>query len=227
MAQVTLNAEKRSAVGTQKVKQLRRSGYIPAIVYGRHTDTFGIQIDEKEFLKLAHGTHGASLESILINLDIKGDKPENRLTLIKEIQHNPFSGKAVHIDFNEVSLTEKIHTHIPVIVVGESKGEKQGGILDQSIREIEVACLPNDLPEEVKVDVSDLDMHQSIHVKDLDIGDKVDILTDADLSIVSVIVPRVVEEAATEEVEEEALEPEVIGKKEGEEEEEEGSKEEK
>ena len=216
MAEVNLAVEKRTAKGKQEVKRLRKSGFIPGVVYGKHTEAMSIQIGDREFFKLAHGEHGASLGSILINLDIKVDKKKaKKVTLIKEIQHDPVTSEVRHIDFNEVSLKEKIHAHIPVSTVGTSRGEKQGGILDQTLREVEISCLPTDLPEEIKVDISNLGLHESIQVSDIDIGDKVQILTDKDLSIASIIVQRVVEEVE-EAVEEEAEleEPEVIGRKE-------------
>jgi len=223
MSEINLNAEKRTATGKEQIKRLRKGGFIPAVVYGRHTESLNVQVDDREFSRLAHGEHGASLESILISLEIEGDKSGKRMTLIKEIQQNPFTGKVIHIDFNEVSLTEKITTHIPIIVTGTSKGEKEGGIVDQTLRELEIKCLPTEMPEEIKIDISNLGLHGSIHVRDLDLGDKVEIINDEELSIVSIIVPRVVEEPVEGVAEEEGVqEPEVIGKKPEEEEEEEG-----
>jgi len=214
MAEINLRAEKRTATGKEQIKRLRKSGLIPAVVYGRHTESFNVQVNDREFSQLAHGEHGASLESILISLKIEGEKSGKRMTLIKEIQQNPFTGKVTHIDFNEVSLTEKITAYIPIIVIGTSKGEKEGGIVDQTLREVEITCLPTELPEEIKIDVTNLGLHDSIHVRDLDLSDKVEILNDEELSIVSIIVPRIVEEPVEEVVEEEGVEePEVIGKK--------------
>jgi large subunit ribosomal protein L25 len=171
-------------------------------------------VDNREFFKLAHGSHGASLESILIRLEMEGEKSGSKTTLIKEIQHDPFSGDVIHLDFNEVSLTEKITTHIPIMIFGTSKGEKEGGIADHTLRELEISCLPTDLPEEIKVDISDLGLHDSLHVRDLDLGERITVHNDESLSIVSIVVPRIVEEPVAEVLEEEAevAEPEVIGK---------------
>ncbi len=215
MAQINLNVQKRTALKKQEVKRLRKKGAIPGVVYGKHTEPISIQIDDKDFSSLAHGEHGASLESILINLNIgDGGKTEKKTTLIKELQHDQFTGAVTHIDFNEISMSEKIHTRLPIITTGEAKGEKQGGILDYALREIEISCYPADLPEEIRIDISDLGPHDSIHVRDIDLGDKVEILNDGDLPIVSIIVPRIVEEVV-EEVEEveETEEPEVITRK--------------
>ncbi len=215
MAEVSLHAKKRTAFGKQEVKRLRKEGYIPAVVYGKHIEPFSVQVDNREFFRLAQGQHGTSLESILISLEIGGEKSGNRTTLIKGIQHNPFTGEVIHIDFNEVSLTEKITTHIPIVIVGTSKGEKEGGIVDHPLREIEISCLPTDLPEEVEVDISNLGLHDSVHVRDLDMGEKISVHNDEGLSIVSIVVPRIVEEPVKEVLEEEveAEEPEVVGKK--------------
>ena len=217
MAELSLNATKRNDFGRQKVKRLRKAGNIPSILYGKHMQPMNIQVDEKDFLKLAHGPSGASIQSMLIKLQINGDSPENKMTLIKEIQHNALTGKVTHIDFNEVSLTEKIHARIPISVYGTSKGEKEGGIVDLTLREIEVSCLPMDIPGEIKLDISNLAIHGSIHVKDINLGDKVEIITHKELSIVSVIVPRIIEETAeattVAATAEQVAEPEVIGKK--------------
>ncbi len=214
MAEISLHARKRTELGKQDVKRLRKAGSIPAVVYGKSTEPFSLQISERDFFKLAHGEHGSSLASILISLFIDDDKSKKKMTLIKEIQHDPITGEVMHIDFHEISLTEKIHAHIPIVASGTSRGEKEGGIVDQTLRELEITCLPTDLPKEIKVDISDLGLHGSIHVRDLDLGDKVEVLTDKDLSIVSIVVPRVVEEVVEEVLEkEEAEEPEVIGKK--------------
>ena len=174
-----------------------------------------MQVDNREFFRLAHGEHGASLESILFSLEIDGEESGKKTTLIKEIQHNPFTGEVIHLDFNEILLTEKITTHIPIVIFGTSKGEKEGGIVDHTLRELEISCLPTDLPEEVKVDISSLGLHDSLHVRDLEMGDGITVHNDEGLSIVSIVVPRVVEEPVAEVLEEKAegAEPEVIGKK--------------
>jgi large subunit ribosomal protein L25 len=230
MAELSLKASKRAGLGKQKAKQMRKGGIIPAVVYGRQKETTPLEVNEKEFFKLAHGPHGASMRSVLIKLEIDGDAPENKMTLIKEIQHNALTGKVNHIDFNEVSLTEKIHARIPISVFGTAKGEKEGGIVDQTLRELEVSCLPTDIPEEIKLDISNLSLHASIHVKDINLGDKVEIVTHKDLSIVSIIVPRIVEEVVPEAAgAEQLVEPELVSKKgeKEEEEEEEGEEKEK
>jgi large subunit ribosomal protein L25 len=219
MANVSLKAERREATGKEQVKKLRRAGKVPGIVYGRHIDApILIQLDEREVFHLTHGSHAGSLESIVIDLELaEGGKTANRPTLIKEVQTDALRGTVLHIDLNEISLTEKIHTHVPIVAKGECQGEKMGGILEQVIREIEVSCLPTDMPEAVVVDVTELAPHQSIKVSDLNVGEGVEVLTDKNQAVFTVIVPRAVAaEAEAEEalVEEGAAEPEVIGEQE-------------
>jgi len=219
MAGVSLKAERRDRFGKGQARKLRRDGKVPGIVYGRHIEApIPIELDEREVFGLTHGSHAGSLESIVIDLEIKdGRKKVNRPALIKEVQTDPLRGIVLHVDLNEISLTERIHTRVPVVGKGECKGEKLGGILEQVIREIEVSCLPTDMPEAVTVDVSELLPHQSVKVGDLDLGEKVEILTDKSQPLFTVIVPRVVAAEAAEEAageaaaEGEAAEPEVIG----------------
>ena len=221
MAGVSLKAERRDRLGKGQVRKLRAAGKVPGVVYGRHMDgPVPIELDEREVFHLTHGSHGGSLESIVIDLEVKdGGKTVNRSALIKEVQTDALRGIVLHIDLNEISFKEKVHTHVPIVSHGECAGEKLGGILEQIVREIEVSCLPMDMPESITVDVSHLEIHGSIKVRDLDVGDKVEVLTDLNQPVFAVIVPRVVaaeaaeEEAGEELAAEEGAEPEVIGEK--------------
>jgi large subunit ribosomal protein L25 len=222
MAKVMLKAELRSEITKQSRKKIRREGNIPAVVYASGKESSAVQISSYDFGKLAHGEHGASLESVIVDLEVNdGSKSSTRHTIIKEIQQDPIKGKVLHIDFNEISMTQKIHTHVPVIAVGESLGEKLGGIREQVLREIEVACLPADMPESIKINIEELDIGHSIHISDLDLGEKVEILNAPKQTVLTVLAPRKIEEEEEEEVAEGIEEPEVIGEK-AEEEEKEG-----
>ena len=132
MAQVSLKAERRERLGKEQVKKLRSEGKVPGVVYGRHLDApIPIELDEREVFHLTHGSHAGSLESIVIDLEIKdGRKKMKRPALIKEVQTDPLRGIVLHIDLNEISLKEKIHARVPVVHTGECKGEKVGGILE-------------------------------------------------------------------------------------------------
>jgi len=214
MAKILLTAEVRADLSLQHLKKIRREGKIPAVVYAAGKQNMPIQISVHDFSKLAHGEHGSSLESIIIDLNInKGDKLTTKSTIIKEIQHDFLKGDVLHIDFNEISLTKKIHTHIPVLTVGDSIGENHGGILEHTMRELEISCLPKDLPQEIVVNIEHLDVNQSIHVRDIDLGAKVEILNDPNQPVITIVAPRKEVEEEVEEIVEEAEEPEVIGEK--------------
>jgi len=214
MAKVMLEAELRPQITKQKLKECRREGKIPAVVYSAGKKSIPVQLAYQDFFKLAHGEHGASLESVIIDLAVNdGEKVKTKHTIIKEIQHDPIKGQVLHIDFNEISMTKIIHTHVPIVAVGESIGEHHGGICEQTMRELEVACLPTDMPESVPINIENLDIGQSIHVRDIELGDKVEILNDPQQTVFTVLAPRKIEEVAEEEVEEALEEPEVIGEK--------------
>jgi len=218
MAQVSLKAERRERRGKEQMKKLRVEGMVPGVVYGRHMDvSIPVKLSEREVFHLTHGAHAGSLESIVIDLEITdGRKKSKRPTIIKGVQTDSLRGIVLHIDFNEISLKEKIVARVPILYRGECKGEKSGGILEQVTREIEVSCLPMNMPEEITVDVSDLDVHDTVKVGDLEVADEVEVLTKLNRPVFSVILPRVVaaEAAAGEELAaEEGGEPEVIGEK--------------
>jgi len=159
--------------------------------------------------------HQHRLEGTLIDLKIKDDKKEkNRTCLIKEIQYEPVLGDIVHVDFHEVSLTEKIKVNIPVATKGESVGVKQeGGSLEQILWELDIECLPTDIPEKVEVDVTNLKMSEAIHVKDLKLPENIKVFNDPESIVVQVVEP-MKEEVPVEAVEGEApAEPEVIKEK--------------
>jgi large subunit ribosomal protein L25 len=228
MAEIRIKAWTRKAGGKGAAKRLRAKGRIPGVVYGKGAESLAIELDGRDVSNLMHGSHATSLESVIVFLQVEdgGEKGE-RPALITEIQHHPVKRNVLHMDFHQVSLTEKIHAHIPLVTVGESPGVAGGGILEHGLRELEVRCLAMDLPEEVAVDISNLGLGQAIHVRDISLGDKVEILNDAELTVVSVTAPRVVaEEEAVKEVEE-GVEPEVIGEKKEEQEEKEEAKEHK
>ncbi len=215
MAEIALKSHVRKERGTYGVKRLRAQGKVPGIVYGKEIEPVSIELEGQDVYALTHGSHAASLESVIVSLEIEdGGKNEPRPTLITEIQHHPITGDILHIDFHQISLTEKIHARIPIVTLGESPGVSAGGILEHAMRELDISCRAMDLPEEAKLDISELGLGESIHVRDVDLGPNVEILNDPDLSVISVTVPRAELEVAVVEAEEEAEEPEVIGERE-------------
>jgi large subunit ribosomal protein L25 len=159
--QINLKAEKRESLGSASVGRLRRSGLIPGVVYGASQDNYAVQIEAKAFEDILR--HSAS-EQILVNLQIEGAKESDKLALIQAVQHHAISGKILHVDFNAVSEDNEIHARVPVDLTGEAIGIKQGGILDTLLHDIEVHCLPKDLPSVLSFDVSDLDIGDSLSI---------------------------------------------------------------
>ena len=159
----TLKAAPRLRSGSGKLKQMRREGWLPSVVYGRGVTNENLKIDAKTFSELlAH----SSSDSILINLDVEGEGV--RSVFLKTIQHDPLTGHALHVDFLAVNDKTEITANIPIHLTGESKGVKKGGILEQYHHTIEIVCLPGDLPDEFLRDVSKLDQGDSLHIGDLE-----------------------------------------------------------
>lgn len=212
MEEIFLEAEAREEIGRGKVKDLRDKGFIPAVVYGHNKESQAIKFSHKEFLGLVHQHR---IESAVINLRIKDDKKQKaRPCLIKEIQYEPVHGEIVHVDLNEISLTQAIKVNVPVVVKGEPIGVKQeGGSLEHILWEIEVECLPTDIPKGIEIDVSLMKLGDSVHIKDISFPANVKVLNDPSAIILSVAAP-MKEEVAEAAVEgEAAAEPEVIKEK--------------
>ena len=198
---LALAAEKRKVIGKQ-ISQLRREGLLPAVVYGRAFESIPITLDAKEF-RQAYGTAGGNQ---LIELKIKGiKKPEN--ILVRDVQRHPISRDILHADLYRVSMTERITTEIGITVLGESPAAARiDALVMTGLNSIQIQCLPGDLPESVEIDISVLkEIDDAIFVRDLNIGEGIDILTDPDEMIVRVSTVRM---ELPEEEEEEALEVE-------------------
>lgn len=217
MEEVSLEVKLREKTGKEVAKKLRKQGLIPGVVYGAEGKTIAIQVPVKNFSQILHSGFG---ENVLITLNITNGKTQSKKVLIKEIQHDPVRGNIVHIDFHHIQLTQKVTVKVPVILVGLADGVKnQGGILQYILREIEVECLPTDIPAKVEVDVTPLRIGDSIHVRDIKL-EKATILTDPAGTLASVVPPTKEEEvpvAAAAPVEGEITEPEVISEKKAEE----------
>lgn len=213
MKEVVLKASLRERVGKEYAKKLRKNGFIPAIVYGQKADSLPLEIESKAFSALLREGLG---ENVLVTLVTEGQKNGERKVLIREIQRDPVKGYIVHVDFHEVSLTKKLSLQVPIHLVGAPEGVKEGGILQHTLRELEVQCLPTAIPEKVEVDVSHLKIGDTIHVSDLK-TEGLEILSDPQSSVVSVVPPTVFKEpeVAAPAAEEE---PELVGEKKEEEE---------
>jgi len=206
MAELALNALGRQITG-KRVKQLRQQGLIPAVIYGRHISPISVSIPRRELEHILQQAGSTQLVKVYVG---EGGEPHN--VLVRDTQRDAITGALLHADLYEVSMTEKITTEIPIVLVGKSPAvDMELGILVRNLDSIEVECLPGDLVPEIVVDISGLAaVHDSITVADLKVSDKLTLLIDPDETLVT-IAPLGREEV--EEVVEEA-EPTVIGKKE-------------
>jgi large subunit ribosomal protein L25 len=210
--QAVLKVEQRTETGKGAARRIRASGKIPGNVYGHGEEPTAVQADALQFKALISRI---STENTLVDLEVDGAKP--RAVLIREIQRHPYRADILHVDFFEITAGEKIRVAVPVHLTGTAKGVKNGGILQVVRHEIELECLPRDIPQSFEADVSDMEIGDSLHIEDLDTGD-VTLLEDASLTVCTVVAPKVVaveEEEAELEIEglellEEGEEPEVI-----------------
>lgn len=212
MEEIFLDAELREGTGRAKVKDLKEAGFLPAVVYSQGKEAIAVKISRGTLLKLVHQHR---LESTVINLKIKDDKKAKaRPCLVKEIQYNPVSEDIIHVDFNEISLTKAIKVNVPIEIIGEAFGVKQeGGSLEHLLWEIEVECLPTNIPKNIQVDITALKMGEAIYLKDIVLPQGIKALNDPASIILHVIAP-MKEEAPAEVVEGEVKqEPEVIKEK--------------
>lgn len=212
MEEIFLDVQLRQEVGKSKVRDLRESGFIPAVVYGAGKESLPIKVSHHALLQLVHQYR---IEGIVINLKVKDDKKhKSRVCLIKEVQYEPVHGDIVHVDFNEISLTKAIKVNVPIVTQGEPQGVKQeGGSLERILWEVEVECLPTEIPKNIEVDVSQLKIGDSIYVKDLKLPSGVKILNDPAATVLSIAQP-VKEEIPVAPLEAEVQqEPEVIKEK--------------
>jgi large subunit ribosomal protein L25 len=207
--QVKLAAEPRTAVGRSAVRKLKAAGAVPAIIYGAKDKPEPLQVSRRDINALL--SHAAG-ENILVELEIGG---KNRLALVQEVQHSPVGGDVLHIDFHAVSMDEKIEAEVPLEPVGIPNGVKNfGGLLEQNVRALTIECLPKDLPDKLTVDVSALNIGDSIHVRDIPLPEGVRTKIQPDLTVFSVLAPTVEEEPVAEVAAEGAAAgPEVIREK--------------
>ena len=217
-----LIAQPRAPHGTRAACRTRREGLVPAIVYGKTTKPIPILVNRGDLYKMIHARAG---EHGLLTLCIEGQAAETskasrartssgrweKPVLIKRIEHDPVHGEITHIDFHAIVLTEQVRVKVPIILTGQPVGVKQdGGVLEHFLRELDVECLPTDIPKHVEYEISALKIGDAVHVRDLMPPTGSRILTDPESVIASVLAPKVekIEEAAAA-----VTEPEVIREK--------------
>src|SRR6184192_3476771 len=208
--QVKLKAEPRAEVGRSAVRKLRARGLIPAIIYGGKDKPRPLQVAAREInAMMSH----ASGENVLVEFEVAGED-SSRTALVQEVQHSPVGGAIRHLDFHAISMDEMIQAEVPLEPTGTAVGVKTfGGLLEQSLRTLAIECLPGDLPDRITVDVSQLNIGDSFHVRDIQLPAGVTAKVQQDLTAFSVMAPVVEEEPVAVEAEAAAAGPEVITEK--------------
>jgi large subunit ribosomal protein L25 len=191
-----LNATMRTATGNSPSRALRREGNIPAVLYGPGSESVLLSISS---LDLGHALKKASVSQIIFNLGIQSAETGSRTAMIRELQIHPMSRKFLHVDFYEISKDRKITVNVPVVVKGKAKGIEEGGMLQIIEREIEVLCLPFEVPESILIDITELGIGDSIHVKDLKVSENVEIPADNNYTILTILSTKSDEKAPGEE----------------------------
>lgn len=234
MQQAKLEVQQRDSFGKQSARAIRRAGEVPAVVYGRKQDTIPLRINERAFKHFLR-TYG---ENVIINIEVTEGNTEP--VIIKEIQRDPVEKQMLlHADFIRISLDEPVTSSVPILLVGTPAGTQEGGVVEFPLRVLTLNCLPALMPNEITVDITDMDIGDIIYVQDIELDDEIEVLDEPQRMIVSVSQPRVIveevveveegeegeegeedeegaaEDTATEEDEEERTEPEVISRRRG------------
>ena len=199
-----LTAQTREAVGKGQARSLRREGRIPGILYGSGIDNIKLSVEASELEKMFNSP---GYSRGLINLNIKGGKPYSKTVMVKELQVDPVKAHYLHLDLHEIRMDRKISTTVYINTVGVPKGVEEGGILQIIRRELEVYCLPANIPEQIDIDVSNMEVGDSIHVSEIAVEGDVEIPYEVDFTVVTLVSPKMeIEEEAGEEGEGETAE---------------------
>ncbi len=207
MESVSLRAKKREEFGKGAVRKMRREGLVPAVLYGRNKkEAIPLTLSYQDVNRIiAH----IERENVLVDLHIEGNGKEEKIPIIfKEIQRDPVTGKLLHLDLYELVKGQKIHVSVPIHLVGKPVGVEMGGVIQNEVRELEIECLPKDLPPHIEIEISHLNIGDALHVRDISVSDAIKLLDAPDTTILSIVAP-VKEEVVTkttEEVEEEIAE---------------------
>ncbi|MBI4341553.1 MAG: 50S ribosomal protein L25 [Candidatus Omnitrophica bacterium] len=206
--ELELKIARRQTVGTRRIRRLRGEGAVPGVVYGRGMEPVPVVMDHKALVKVLHSKAG---EHSLVKLKLAGAPSWEKPALLKSMQYHPVDGRVLHVDFHAITLTERLKVKVPVVLKGEPVGVKQeGGLLEHFLREVEVECLPTEIPASVEFDVSAMKIGDTIHVRDLAPPAHTKITSDLDSAIASVQKPK---EEKPEEAAAAVTEPEVIREK--------------
>lgn len=206
MAQSTLNAKVRKRTGKTGVKEVRKEGMVPAILYGKDSEPIALSVNPKELKEALKTESGINT---LLELKFTDDGNDyNKVSLLREVQIDPISSDPIHLDFQILEMDQEIVVEIPIELEGRPIGVRDGGVLMENLREIEISCLPNNIPSSITLDISELNIGDSIFVKDLNLGEGIEALKEEDEVVVSVVQPREMDLGDTTDLEEAAAEGE-------------------
>jgi large subunit ribosomal protein L25 len=202
---IELKANVRTERKKGPARRLRVAGKIPAVLYGPGAETMALSIDAADLEKAIKNRSGSQ---VFLNLVIDGGDIKNKTAMIKELDIHPVSREMIHADFYEIAMDRKIRAMAPVTVTGKSIGVENGGMVQIIRRELEVLCYPNQMPEEIQIDITDLDMGDSIHIEDIHVEEGTEFPHDVNFTVLTILSARTVEEEEVEAEEEEELEEE-------------------
>ena len=198
MEKIELKVTIRKTTGNGAARELRRGGMIPAILYGPKAEPVMLSVTTKE---LENILMTSNIGQVLLDLLIQNGKQQSRTAMIKELQTQPVSGSLLHVDFYEVAMDQKIKISIPVMTKGQSKGVEEGGVLQLVRHEVEVFCFPNNIPESLEVDVTDMNIGDSLHINEASIDEAIELVDETNFTLVTILSPKAEEEEVVEEEE--------------------------
>jgi len=184
LEQIALTAAPRTGRGNGPARRLRQSGQVPAILYGPGTEPRPIAVPARD---LEHAFQKGNIQRTIFALDLQNGAAGSRLAVIKELQTHPVTGRFLHVDFYEIDLSRKLRVRVPLAPRGKAKGEELGGMLQVIEREIEVLCLPREIPERIEVDVSPLGIGETLHVRDLTLPPGVELPPGANYTVITIV----------------------------------------
>lgn len=198
---INFSVKPRTTKGDGPARALRREGLAPAVLYGAKTDPIMLSVDSHDMEQLLKT---ASTGQTLLNIQIEGFEAP-KPAIIKEMQRNVLTGEILHVDFYEVDMNRKIRVQIPITTTGKSQGVEMGGVLQIIRREVEVLCYPNQIPDEIVVDITEIELGESVHLEDLPLAEGLEIPHDTNFTVLTILAPKAAEEEEIEEEEGEEL----------------------
>lgn len=183
-----LKASNRTTSGKGAARGLRREGMIPAILYGPETETIPLSVHARDLQNIFQSS---SSENVILKLVIDKGKSAPKTAMVKELQIVPVTEEYLHVDFYEVSMDKAIRVEVPVVLTGKAKGSEKGGLVQLIRKELEVSCLPKDIPEAIEIDITDLDIGDSIHLEDIPANKKIKMIADTNFTVVTILAPTV------------------------------------